>query len=201
MLYLYMKNIFIYVLKDPNTKNIRYVGQTNDIKRRFNRHLNNSKSFYDNRHISNWIRSLTNPPIIETIEICKYENRNVREKYWIDYYLKQGNNLCNSSYGGSGAGIGNKNCLGRKLSDDTKKKISNSNKGRTHSKSRKGIGGVKGKEVYQYDRNYNLINIFPSIKNAAEKLNLSRRTIKDSIKGIRTERIRHPFIWSENIIL
>ena len=36
--------IHIYILKHPDTNEIRYVGQTNDIKRRLDRHIQNSRN-------------------------------------------------------------------------------------------------------------------------------------------------------------
>lgn len=119
--------IYIYTLKD-NDDNIRYVGQTNDIKRRYDRHIQNSRNIKDKRHVSNWIRSLINKPIIEIVEVCNESIRNEREQYWIDYFKSRECDLCNHSKGGSGAGIGNTNCLGRVLSEETKEKLRRANK-------------------------------------------------------------------------
>ncbi len=120
--------IHIYILKNPNTNEIRYVGQTNDIKRRLNRHIQNSRSIKDSRHVSNWIRSLNHRPVLEIIETCEYTLRNEREQYWIDYYRALNCDLCNHSNGGAGAGNGNTNCLGRILSEETKEKLRKANK-------------------------------------------------------------------------
>lgn len=120
--------IHIYILKHPDTQNIRYVGQTNDIKRRLDRHIQNSKNINDKRHLSNWIRTLSGKPIMEVIETCEYEERNIRELYWISYYKELGLDLCNHSKGGAGAGIGNTNCVGRILSEETKSKLRRANR-------------------------------------------------------------------------
>jgi hypothetical protein len=146
--------IYIYVLKDPTTNEIRYVGQTNDLKRRYYRHLQVSRDLKDTRHISNWIRSLSNKPIMETIEICEESNRNERELYWIDYYSTNGCDLCNHSNGGNGAGIGNTNCVGRVLTQETKEKLRRANK-----QSKKTIHISSGK-------------IYPSLKEACKELNV-----------------------------
>lgn len=180
--------IYIYTLKDPTTNIIRYVGQTNDPKRRFNRHLYNSKIFKDKRHISNWIRSLTIIPIMDIIEICEYSIRNDRENYWINYYINQGYDLCNSSKGGAGAGIGNKNCVGRVLSEETKSKMSKSRKGRktTHGK------GGSPKIIYQYNKEQILISVYNSIQDAVKATGFNRLTIRRNIQNINSSKL---FIW------
>jgi predicted GIY-YIG superfamily endonuclease len=185
--------ISIYTLKDPITNKIRYVGQTNDTKRRLNRHLNNSRSFRDKRHISNWIRSLSYDPVMDIIETCEYAERNIRENYWIEYYKTQGFDLCNLSNGGAGAGIGNKNCVGRVMSEEAKQKISLANKGR---KTIHGKGGAPGKKIYQYDLSGNLLNTFESIISASKTLNICRRTIKNSLNNKEIKRRRSPYKWS-----
>lgn len=113
----------IYVLKDPITLEIRYVGKTNSIKTRFCRHLSHARNLNNKRHIDNWIRSINNNPIIEIIELCTEENWKDREIYWIKYYRDLKTNLCNHSDGGEGAGYRNKNCVGKKHTDATKQKI------------------------------------------------------------------------------
>ena len=120
--------IHIYILKNPDTNEVRYVGQTNDIKRRLDRHIQNSRNIKDTRHVSNWIRSLGKKPLMEVIESCDKSVRNEREQHWTDYYKSQGYDLCNHSKGGAGAGIGNTNCLGRVLSEETKEKLRRANK-------------------------------------------------------------------------
>lgn len=120
--------IHIYILKNPDTNEIRYVGQTNDIKRRLDRHIQNSRNIKDRRHVSNWIRSLTKKPVMEVVETCDESVRNIREQYWTDYYKSKGYDLCNHSKGGAGAGVGNTNCLGRVLSEETKEKLRRANK-------------------------------------------------------------------------
>jgi hypothetical protein len=147
--------IHIYILKNPDTNEIRYVGQTNDIKRRLDRHIQNSRNFKDKRHISNWIRSLSNKPILEIVETCTYNIRNEREQYWINYYKSIGYDLCNHSKGGSGAGKGNTNCLGRVLSDKTKEKLRRANK-----QGRKTLHISSGK-------------IYSTLKEACKELNIA----------------------------
>lgn len=94
---------FIYVLKDPISEEIRYVGQTDNPERRYSRHLANSlneKSHEYQTHKSRWIRKIVdenNFPIIEIIEECNsYLESNKREKYYIEKFTKKGFKLTNS---------------------------------------------------------------------------------------------------------
>jgi hypothetical protein len=185
-------NIYIYVLRDPINSDIRYVGQTNDCKRRLNKHITNSKSLKDSRHISNWIRSLSSSPIMDIIEVCDYSIRNERENYWINHYKDEGCDLCNSSKGGAGAGIGNKNCLGRVISKETRIKMSNANKGKIGRKSN--CGGGKPKTIYQYNKDNELIAVYKSIQEVVKATNINRSTIRRNIQGISSSKL---FIWTD----
>jgi len=130
---------------------------------------------------------------MDIIETCDYSVRNSREEHWINYYKKQGCDLCNSSNGGAGAGVGNKNCIGRTISKETRQRISIGNKGK---KSTHGKGGAPGKKVYQYDSSGLLLNTFKSILCASKTLNICRRTIKNSLKNKEIKRYRSPYRWS-----
>ncbi len=94
---------YIYKLIDPTTLEIRYIGQTNDIDRRYNDHLSssineNSNSY--NTYKANWIRKVinnVNNPIIEVIEECvDLEQSNIRERYYIEKFYNDGCRLTNS---------------------------------------------------------------------------------------------------------
>lgn len=185
-------NIYIYILKHPITNAIRYVGQTNDTKRRFDRHITNSRAKRDTRHISHWIRSLNALPLMDIIETCDYSVRNEREQHWINYYKSLGCDLCNASNGGSGAGIGNTNCIGRVMSEETRLKISMANKGKTHGKGNGGGGSPK--KVYQYNNNKELVAVYKSIQEAVKANGLNRTTIRRNIKGISSSK---SFIWTD----
>lgn len=113
----------IYRLVDPLTKETRYIGLTfNDLKQRLKSHCSEkSKS-----HKSNWIQQLKSKglrPIIESIEnnILTYDEVCDREVYWINKFKEEGHPLTNMASGG------NKN---KKMSDETRKKMSDSAKSR-----------------------------------------------------------------------
>lgn len=116
--------ISIYTLKDPETNEIRYVGQTINVKQRFINHLKGNK--YRNTHSTNWIQSLLNKdlnPIIEIIDTCKIEDLDVVEQKYIKEYKDKGYNLTNHSIGGHSS-------LGCKHSLESRLKRSINSKGR-----------------------------------------------------------------------
>ena len=94
---------FIYRLIDPRTNETRYIGQTDNLKRRYNDHVCdclNIKNKTYHTHKSNWIRSLISNdllPVIEVIEECDgLEQSNIREKYHIEKFHNEGCKLTNS---------------------------------------------------------------------------------------------------------
>jgi len=98
--------IYIYVLIDPDTEQIRYIGQTNNIKKRYLYHiyeaLHPEYSSSPNTHKNRWIRKLNSKnkkPIIKIIEATDYEHRNEKELYWIDHYKNLNYKLTNTING------------------------------------------------------------------------------------------------------
>ena len=138
------RRVKIYVLKHPDTLEIRYVGKTvRSLNRRLGNHIANAKGNKHNKHLSNWIMSILKEgkrPIIELIEECDNSVWEEREKYWISQY----NNLINLTEGGDGCigFIHNSETinklrlinLGRKHTEEFKKAMSKRLKGISHSK-------------------------------------------------------------------
>ncbi len=109
---------YIYVLKDPITLNIRYVGKTTCLKKRFKSHkcLKVSKGTY----LAYWIESLRKKelmPIMEEIELVDGDGWKEKESYWIEFYNKEGCDLVNLTKGGEG-------CEGYRHTSESKKKMS-----------------------------------------------------------------------------
>ena len=96
-----MTNFYIYGLADPETKMIRYVGQTNNLKRRFNAHIQEAKSYRSNNRKINWINSILNRNLIpEMILLDECESReelNLKEKEIITTLLECGFDLTNAT--------------------------------------------------------------------------------------------------------
>lgn len=94
---------YIYTLTDPSTKEIRYVGQTNEPKRRFNDHIsssiNENSESYDT-YKARWIRRVLNnnlTPIMDIIDSCNYlDESNKLEKFYVKLLIDGGNRLTNS---------------------------------------------------------------------------------------------------------
>lgn len=97
----------IYVLKHPDTKQIRYVGQTiQKLENRMNTHIYDSlyrnKGKYNTRKC-NWFKKLfreSKSPIIECIEEVNKSDLDSREIYWIKFYRDSGYDLLNLTDGG-----------------------------------------------------------------------------------------------------
>jgi len=130
-----MKN-YIYILVGDNDE-IRYVGKTMYPKQRLYSHIKESKGV-GNNHKINWIKKLLSedkkPKMVLIDEVG--EDWQYWERYWIEQFKQWGFNLTNQTEGGDG-GNGYKHTeiskdkmrkskLGTKLSEDQKKKISDS---------------------------------------------------------------------------
>ncbi len=92
----------IYILKDPRTNEVRYVGMTHGVRRRFAEHLYSTKR--NRTHVASWIQSLLKiglKPVLEEIE----NGRGAwveRERFWIAEYRRLGSRLTNHTDGGEG---------------------------------------------------------------------------------------------------
>lgn len=92
----------IYVLRDPRTNEIRYVGVTHSTHR-LSEHLYSAK--VRKTHTATWIKSLCVlgfTPVLETIEEGKGPGWAVRERFWIAKYKELGCKLTNHTEGGEG---------------------------------------------------------------------------------------------------
>ena len=87
----------IYILIDPNTNKIRYVGMTKlSLKHRLSLHLAQKE---DKTYKSNWINKLKRNkqiPIIKQIDSANtLEETQEKEIYWINLFLQNGEKLTN----------------------------------------------------------------------------------------------------------
>ena len=205
---------YIYILKHPETFEVKYVGKTTNIKRRFAQHK--SKKCLEktgSKKLASWILKLLSNNLLPTMEIIEEcdDNWAEREKYWISYYSNT--NLCNLSEGGEGVGHNDstkskiKNALiGRKRSDEEKQAISKAMTGKKRPNSGKNISKAHKerykdpeerkkhsiklrKKVGQYDLENNLIQEFESLREASRQLNIDCGSISKCCRGIRYESI------------
>lgn len=88
--------IYIYGLYNTFSDEIRYIGKTNNLKRRLSEHIREAKSEkYSYFPKNKWIlKTLSkNGKIkIKTIEVTNEIEWEIREKFWIEYYRKNSSN-------------------------------------------------------------------------------------------------------------
>ena len=131
---------FLYKLVDPITEEIKYIGYTKRPKVRLWEHIRDAKRGLKT-YKCDWIRSLiikNQKPIIEIISSFEYQDEVTKEEIRLIKELKEsGYKLTNLTEGGDGQrGIKLKKNhtlinwnKGRKMSDCSKKKLSDSKKG------------------------------------------------------------------------
>lgn len=115
------KEYFVYALRDPQTDQVRYVGKSDNVERRFSGHINEAKRGRTD-HKNRWIASLLKNgmrPSVVILEVCG-ENWREREVWWIDKLKTDGCSLTNSKSGGDGCDP----------TDETRRKMSEAKKGK-----------------------------------------------------------------------
>lgn len=99
-----MKTTKIYVLRDPQTNEVRYVGKTvQPINDRLNAHIR--RSVERKTHRDCWIFGLNQiglKPVIEVIEIVDGDEWAAREIFWIASFKAGGASITNQTIGGEG---------------------------------------------------------------------------------------------------
>jgi predicted DNA-binding protein YlxM (UPF0122 family) len=144
---------YIYTISD-NFGNIRYIGKSNNPRRRLYQHLNEKS----NIHKYNWLRSIIKNNYFPKIEVLDEVPINEWE-YWEMFYIEQfkqwGFKLLNATIGGDGAsGYKHSNSsrkkmkdskLGIKLSENHRNKISDSikSKAKENPLYNRGVGNSK----------------------------------------------------------
>jgi len=187
-------NVFIYYLSD-NNGDIRYVGKTKQfLEQRLYAHIIECKTERKSHKIS-WIKSLLNKderPIINIIDEVLEEEWEFWEEYWISQFKSWGFNLTNLTKGGQG-GSGYKHTddskkkmrkskLGTKLSDEQRKKISESVKikAKENPLYNRGFGNSRihldREELYQ---KYMIENL--SLNKCADFFKVSKKTVFTNI--------------------
>jgi len=119
--------VYIYALIDPLTNEVRYIGKTNNKKRRIWEHNNESK--LKRTHKEKWIQSLKNKgaePIFDIVDIVQLVEWQFWEKHYMSLYKSWGFDLVNGAEGG----IGGSGMRGRKHSAESIEKIKMANKGK-----------------------------------------------------------------------
>jgi hypothetical protein len=184
---------FIYILMDPITDEIRYIGKSINPTQRYRKHIYETKTKNLNNHKINWIKSLLNKNLKPKMDIIdSIEGDWVwLEEYWISQFLTWGFNLVNSTNGGENP----PSWKGRTHSDEYKEirrnlmLTNNPSKHMTNewkqniSLAHKKNGFIPNKasesnkiKVNQYSLNNEFIKTWNSITEAAKAVGLKRPT-------------------------
>ena len=98
---------YIYILIDPITQHVRYVGKTNKPRSRFNEHISKCSKY--NNYKDNWLNSLKKKglaPEMVIIDETLDEDWEFLEQWYIELFRSWGFKLTNAAKGGKGgAGI------------------------------------------------------------------------------------------------
>lgn len=162
-----MNTKFIYTLSDPNNGIVRYIGKTNNIKKRLQKHLSNNHLSSPTKK-NNWIISLIRKdmiPIIEVLDEVDSNDIDFYEVFYISLFKSWGFDLLNGTDGGDGY-----DWSGRKH-----KKSSNI-KNRMNSPHRKSVAKL--------DMNGNILEKYHSLREAGLKNNINKAHISKVCRGI-----------------
>lgn len=120
----------IYSLKDPLTSEVRYVGKADNLKKRVQNHYCPS-NLSEKKHCSRWlaklVRSGMKPEVIVLENLQDEDDWEEAERWWIAKYRGEGASLTNITDGGEGGATYGR--LGKKNSEEHKRKISEARKG------------------------------------------------------------------------
>lgn len=202
-----METVFIYILIDPISNQIRYVGKTTDIKRRIKRHIN--ERFLHNSYKDRWIRKLVDKniyPEIEPIDEVPKDNWGYWEQFYISYFIFLGCSLTNGTSGGDEP----PSTKGRKHTSESKLKMSIAKKGkpipwlnnglnRTEEHKKNLSNSCKGRQSPNKGKKFseeykNKLSESSTVKQKVKQLDLNGNLIKvwDSISlAQKTLQIRH----------
>jgi hypothetical protein len=206
------KVCYVYGLYDKSNCIIRYIGVSLYPEKRFKNHIHESKnSKTANLGKSKWLNTCSelNFRILfkGTSEECYVKEIELITKY------KKKRNLVNATIGGDKPPTINnlpkelynqvidkiKNSkVGNKLSEETKKKMSESHKKNPPLwlKS-KGSDNGRAYPVFQYDLQGNFIKKWECAKYAVTQLNLNKTAISDCLKG--RQKTAGGYIWSTRL--
>lgn len=187
--------IYIYTLTDPISKEVRYIGKTKNIEKRYYKHITENRN---NTYKEQWIVGLKKKgllPIIEILDIVDEDNWMFWETWWILIFKSWNIKLTNISTGGEGgplsdetknkirlSKIGSKGRLGTKNTEESKLRMSIDRKGKKQTKEHiesRSKSCIKEIDIerlkMEYDKN-------PSYEYLSEIFNLSKSKIYRTLK-------------------
>lgn len=168
---------YIYILKDPITKSVVYVGKTKNPKKRHKDHCRPPMGKFKS-NLDKWKKDILSRGLIPEMDIikeCSENDVDIFEKFFINEYRKFFN-ILNMTDGGDGL---------QNPSDEVRKKIGLKSKGRfvsqeTREKLSKSHYN-SGKKIICYDINGTLVNYYTNARRASEELNIGFKNISKVI--------------------
>lgn len=188
---------YVYKHIRPDTKQIFYIG-IGTKKERMNSKRSRNKFW---KNIVNKYGILSE--VIE--DNLTWDEAVIREQYWIKFYGRKNNEtgiLCNMTDGGEGS-------FGRIIKDETKIKISNSNKGKKHTEEQKrkisegNKGKSKPKPKYFGEKMKYIVSGKTRTEESKQKQSIStkitlfkiKEKLKEKSKGIKNSNANRYFLF------
>ena len=156
-----MNKQYIYTLYDPISKEIRYVGKSNNPEERLKRHLSDYSLCESWTDKNKWLLHLKNKnllPLMTIIDTGNDSNIDELEIKWISYYKNTGLKLLNMTDGGDGF-----NWRGKKHTNESIEKLK--------------LCSPFRKEIIQFTLENEVVNIFNSMHECEKITGLSRTHI------------------------
>lgn len=181
----------------PDTESVVYVGKTINLKERIKKHLTAKKL----TKLWGWIAKLRErglKPSFEILDTCTEDNWQDMERHYIKLYKSFGAKLLNQLPGGEGGPT----MKGRFLTEEQRKKISDSKRGKPNpaAKYTKKLTSIP---VYQFDMNGNMIAKHDSIRAAGRAIGRSQRRIQIMVRGGGKKKVNQVggYLFSSSCIL
>lgn len=170
---------YIYILIDPETNQVRYVGKTKNLKRRYNQHISECSKLKSYKN--NWLLSLKNKnikPEMFVIDETEKDDWAFLEQWYIQLYRSWEYKLTNLTAGGEGV-------YGHSPSQETRKKMSRANKGRVVSEEtkRKLSATITGRKLSDEAKR--------NISESAKRRGISPETQAKMIESRRKNPLKH----------
>ena len=187
------KNKICGIYKIVNSINGKlYIGSALNIMTRFATHkhlLFEGKHF--NLHLHNaWDKYGSDNFLFEILEECDKECLKDKEEYYIQTLKSNDREL------GYNIRINCSTNLGLKSSNETREKLRISHLGQKRSKeTQEKISKAQSKAVIQLDVDFNILNTFESLKQAAEVTNCSSKAISLCTTGKMKTHPRNQYYW------
>lgn len=176
-----MKKYKIYLLRDPELEEVKYIGATSEkyINSRLNGHIKEAFREGDSRSKSDkscWIKSLVSKnlkPEIHILEEVDEDKWEEKEIYYINWYKETGHRLFNIAKGGKDFTY----LKGRK---QTLEHIKNAQWSRCKPRKKKDLFGIKKKvPIEQYTLDGKFIKEYPSALDAYKETGIWKESIRN----------------------